>query len=245
MHRAPLVSLPFWPRLLPINADGPICRDRGSPEVLLHRAGFTPLASEPSPYRRIAMPRHVCRGCRHSSLMNDDEVQRRVAAVGHDVPSGESPRRGVLSEVFQPMLREHCQHRNLRQLAHVHIGEYPRIQPGPRSRSSVTDMICVELSFTDDPHRLEARPERRRPLEELPRRGQLFLAGRPAPVSSCRRRHAGVEHRVHRRSPGPSSTGRHVTTDRGRGRLCRLARRAATGFRRPFCSVARGCGRFG
>ena len=75
------------------------------------------------------------------------------------------------------MLREHCQHRNLRQLAHVHIGEYPRIQPGPRSRSSVTGMICVELSFTDDPHRLEARPEHRRRLEELHRRGQLFLAG--------------------------------------------------------------------
>lgn len=38
-------------------------------------------------------------------------------------------------------------------------------------------MICVELSFTSDPRRLEARPAHRQRLTELHQRGALAAAG--------------------------------------------------------------------
>jgi uncharacterized protein YciI len=38
-------------------------------------------------------------------------------------------------------------------------------------------MICVELSFTSDPRRLEARPAHRQRLTELRQRGALAAAG--------------------------------------------------------------------
>jgi uncharacterized protein YciI len=38
-------------------------------------------------------------------------------------------------------------------------------------------MVCVELSFTDDPRRLNARPAHRERLAELHKRGGLLAAG--------------------------------------------------------------------
>lgn len=38
-------------------------------------------------------------------------------------------------------------------------------------------MICVELAFSDDPGRLEARPAHRQLLNEWHERGDLLLAG--------------------------------------------------------------------
>jgi uncharacterized protein len=38
-------------------------------------------------------------------------------------------------------------------------------------------MICIELSFTDDPVRLDARPAHRRRLEDLYSQGVLVAAG--------------------------------------------------------------------
>jgi uncharacterized protein YciI len=38
-------------------------------------------------------------------------------------------------------------------------------------------MICIELAFTDDPRRLQARPAHRQRLAQLDREGVLFAAG--------------------------------------------------------------------
>ena len=51
------------------------------------------------------------------------------------------------------------------------------MQPDPAVLPTVISMVCIELSFTDDPARLTARPEHRRLLEELHRRGALLAAG--------------------------------------------------------------------
>jgi uncharacterized protein len=45
------------------------------------------------------------------------------------------------------------------------------------ARSKVAVMVCVELAFTDDPRRLEARAAHRQRLTELHQRGVLAAAG--------------------------------------------------------------------
>lgn len=42
---------------------------------------------------------------------------------------------------------------------------------------SITAMICIELSFTDDPARLAARPAHRQRLQDLYAQGALLAAG--------------------------------------------------------------------
>ena len=111
------------------------------------------------------------------AVLDDEEVRCGLTRTCDDLPSGHVPGGHASRQLFDAGMGQRLQQRYLQQPLDAHDEKYPRIQRPAGAVASISLVICIELSFTDDPARLAARPAHRQQLQELHARGVLLAAG--------------------------------------------------------------------